>query len=86
MGFYLSKHAEQQLERRKIPSELLNSVLERPQQVIEQDDSTHIYQSQLRFENGRSYLLRVVVSAQTEPAIVMTVYKTNQISRYWRSE
>jgi hypothetical protein len=86
VSFYISKHAEQQLERRQIPIELLDSVLESPQQVIEQNDGTRIYQSQLQFENGRIYLLRVVVSDRTEPAIVMTVYKTNQISRYWRSE
>lgn len=86
VSFYISKHAEAQPERRRIPIERFNSVLQSPQQVIEQDDGTRIYQSQLLFENGKTYLLRVVVSERTQSAIVMTVYKTNQISRYWRLE
>ncbi|MCY7277288.1 MAG: DUF4258 domain-containing protein [Phormidesmis sp. CAN_BIN44] len=43
VSFYISKHAEAQLERRKIPIERFNSVLQSPQQVIEQDDGTRIY-------------------------------------------
>lgn len=84
--FYISRHAEQECQRRGIPDDYLNAVLQQPQQTIQDGDHTFIYQSQIQFDNGKIYLVRAVVSEQTKPAIVITVYRTSQISRYWRSE
>jgi hypothetical protein len=86
MDFYISRHAEEQCERRGISSEILDAVLQNPEQVIEEDEGKRIYQSQVDFETGKNYLIRAVVSEKTKPAIVITVYKTSQINRYWRSE
>jgi Domain of unknown function (DUF4258) len=86
MDFYISRHTEEQCEQRGISSEMLNTVLQNPQQVIEDAEGKRIYQSQVYFASGKTYLIRAIVSEKTKPAIVITVYKTSQISRYWRSE
>jgi hypothetical protein len=38
MSFYISRHAEEELERRGIPREFLDSVLQNPQQIVEDRD------------------------------------------------
>jgi Domain of unknown function (DUF4258) len=86
MDFYISRHAEEQCKQRGISSEVLDAVLKNPQQIIEDTEGKRIYQSQVSVTIGKTYLIRAVVSEKTKPAIVITVYKTSQISRYWRSE
>ncbi|XGW00447.1 MAG: DUF4258 domain-containing protein [Leptolyngbya sp. BL-A-14] len=84
MSFYISRHAEEELKRRKIPREFVDSVLQNPQQVVEDRDGKKAYQSQFTFENGKAYLVRAIVADSTHPAIVLTIYRTSQIARYWR--
>jgi hypothetical protein len=86
MSFYISRHAEEELERRGIPREFLDSVLYDPQQIVDDRDGKKAYQSQFVFENGKTYLVRAIVADLTSPAIVLTVYRTSQIARYWRDE
>jgi len=38
------------------------------------------------FGKGKIFLLRVVVVDSVEPAVVVTVYRTSKINKYWRSE
>ena len=84
MSFYISRHAEEELERRSIPREFLDSVLQNPQQIVEDRDGKKAYQSLFVFENGKTYLVRAIVADNTNPVIVLTVYRTSQVARYWR--
>jgi Domain of unknown function (DUF4258) len=84
MKFELSRHARQELKRRSIPIKLLESVLNNPQQVIKQPDGRKVYQSQLDFGDGKIFLLRAIVAEFTESNLVVTVYRTKKISKYWR--
>jgi hypothetical protein len=86
MDFYISRHAAEQCEQRGISREILDSVLQNPQQIIENIEGKRIYQSQVSVTTGKTYLIRAIVSEKIKPTIVITVYKTNQINRYWRSE
>jgi Domain of unknown function (DUF4258) len=86
MEFYISRHAEKEGERRGIPREFLESVLGNPQQIVEDKEGKKAYQSQFEFENGKIYLVRAIVADNTRPAIVVTVYRTSQIARYWREQ
>lgn len=81
MEFYISRYAEKQRQQRGIPLEILEAVLQNPQQIVE-NKGKKIYQSQVEFEDGIICLVRAVVSDLTRPAIVITVYQTRQISRY----
>jgi len=42
------------------------------------------YQSKVTFENGKLYLIRAIVSDEIQPPVVITVYRTSNISKYWR--
>ncbi len=77
---------ENERERRSIPRKFLESVLRNPQQIVEDKEGKKAYQSQFEFENGKIYLVRAIVADNTKPAIVVTVYRTSQIARYWREQ
>ena len=84
MKFKLSKHAESELLLRRIPRELLDAVLNNPQQVVPERGNKKAYQSQLDFGGGRMFLLRAIVDDTPNPAVVVTVYRTSKINKYWR--
>ncbi len=86
MGFKLTRHAEEETARRSIPPETLEAVLENPQQVVPARRGKKAYQSQVRFADGRMFLVRAIVDDRTEPATVVTVYRTTKVRKYWRSE
>jgi hypothetical protein len=73
------------MARRKIPLDLLESVLEYPQQVVPERSGRKAYQSQVDFGAGKIFLLRAIVDDQVDPTIVVTVYRTSKISKYWRA-
>ncbi len=57
MEFRLSRHAEWEMGRRSIPLALVKAVMDAPEQRLR--DESHagawIYQSRLRFEDGKMY-------------------------------
>ena len=85
MRFRLSTHAQREMARRDIPRTLLDEVLRAPQQIVEEHQGRKAYQSIVDFGRGRMFLLRVIVRDDIEPGIVVTVYRTSRISKYWRS-
>lgn len=86
MNFELTSHAEEELARRGIPKGLLDELLAAPQQVVPAYGDMKAYQSQVDFGGGRMYLLRAIVSEREGSAIVVTVYRTSRISKYWREQ
>ena len=86
MRFLISRHAEDEMIRRQIPREWLDSVLERPEQRVQQPGGKEILQSRFTSGDGKMYLLRTVVAAEKEPPVVVTVYRTSKIEKYWRPE
>jgi len=84
MNFRLSKHAERELGLRKIPRLLVDEVLRQPQQVVVERANRKAYQSQLDFGGGRIFLLRAIVDERFDPAVVVTIYRTSKINKYWR--
>ena len=85
MNYALSRHAQAELGLRQIPRELLESVLQAPQQVVPERGTKKAYQSQLDFGGGRKFLLRVIVDDAINPAMVVTVYRTSKINKYWKT-
>ena len=85
MRYRLSSHAEEELDLRAIPRELLESVLEEPQQIVPVHGGRKAYQSQLGFGDGRLFLVRAIVDDSVDPAVVVTVYRTSRIGKYWRA-
>ena len=61
-------------------------MLAMPEQAEEARPGRVVYQSRFeRGEEGRVYLLRVVVDIDREPAEVVTAYWTSKVEKYWRS-
>jgi Domain of unknown function (DUF4258) len=88
MDFRLSRHAEWEMRRRGIPLALVQAVMEHPEQCLADDARTgrRIHQSRLRFEDGKMYLLRVVVAEDEQPPAIITAYRTSKIEKYWSVE
>ena len=88
MNFRLTRHAEWEIVRRGIPLTLVQAVMDHPEQRLPDESRTgrSIYQSQLRFGDGRIYLLRVVVAEAEQPPVIITVYRTSKIEKYWSAE
>ena len=84
MKYILSKHAEQELLRRAIPRPLLDSVLEHPQQIVPGYGGRKVCQSQLDFGSGKVLLLRAIVDERVMPPVVVTIYRTSKIAKYWK--
>jgi hypothetical protein len=85
MNFRLSTHAEWEMTRRGIRRELVEAVMDQPEQrlVDESRAGRWIYQSRLAFEDGKIYLVRVVVDEDEEPPAIVTAYRTSKIEKYW---
>lgn len=83
MNYRFSQHAQEQMARRGIPVEMVKDVLAAPQQVADDPSGCKVCQSQVDFGTGNPYLLRVFVDETMDPAIVVTVYRTSKIAKYW---
>jgi hypothetical protein len=83
MDFRLSDHAKKEMERRQIPEDVLDSVMRDPQQIVPETRGRKAYQSQISF-GGKMFLVRAIVVEGPRPPLVVTVYRTSKISKYWR--
>ncbi len=86
MRFSVSRHAQEEMVRRQIPREWLDSVLERPEQCIPALGGKEVFQSRFTSGDGKMYLSRAVVATEKEPPVAVTVYRTSEIQKYWRAE
>ena len=80
-----SDHARLEIARRDIPFEIVEQVLGNPEQVVPEHGGLASRQSRVELE-GKLYLVRVVVSERPDTTVVVTVYRTSRIGKYWRSE
>lgn len=84
-GFRLSRHAHEEITRRAIPEEVVMDVLRNPEQRVALPNRRMVLQSRVALE-GKMYLVRVIVVAQDEGQLVVTVYRTSKLAKYWRKE
>lgn len=82
-NFHLSKHLTEEIERRKLSKELIERVLQAPEQKTPELDNITCFQSRVEI-GGKRYLLRVMVNETVKPPIVVTAYRTSKITKYWR--
>ena len=84
MDFRLTGHAGRELVRRQIPQSVVEMVLARPEQIVPEDAGRKAYQSKVEI-HGKMFLIRAIVDDNVSPAVVVTVYRTSKISKYWRT-
>jgi hypothetical protein len=85
--YRLTDHMQLEMERRQITEVEIAQVLSAPEQTVAVRPGRVVYQG--RVELGappRSYLLRVFVDIDRQPAEVVTAYRTSKIDKYWRPE
>ena len=87
MDFVFSKHAQEQMHRRGINYETALFTVSQPDQVVVDDVDANIviYQSIIK-EDNRMFLLRVFVDIDKQPNVVVTLYKTTKIIKYYESK
>jgi hypothetical protein len=82
MDYIFSKHALQQMELRNISKRVVEDVILTPQQIRNEGDKK-VYQSVV--ENGK-YLIRIFVNHKKKPRVIITVYKTTKINKYYEDK
>jgi hypothetical protein len=85
MNFSYSNHALEQMKLRNLSMVLVEEVLKDPDEVIQYEDLS-IYQAIVEAGKSKKYLIRVFVNIKKEPALVVTVYRTSKIDKYYESE
>jgi len=63
--------------------DMLDAVLEKPEQVVPERGDLKAYQSKCDF-GGKIFLVRVIVDDSRDPAVVVTAYRITKIKKYWR--
>jgi hypothetical protein len=79
----MTRHAQQEMVRRQISESIVEQVLHSPGQILVERGDRKVYQSQVEIA-GKTYLVRVIVEDWMQPAVVVTVYRTSNIAKYWR--
>ncbi|MCX6287266.1 MAG: DUF4258 domain-containing protein [Bacteroidetes bacterium] len=84
MDYIFSQHALEQMSKRDIPKETVENILRNPDQKALQADLT-VFQSIERSESSE-FLIRVFVNLRKSPPLVVTVYKTSKIDKYYEGK
>ncbi len=84
--YHITEHARSEMVRRQISESEVASVLSAPEQFEMVRQGRAVYQS--RFQIGdppKTYLVRVFVDVDSVPPVVVTVYRTSKVAKYWRT-
>jgi uncharacterized protein DUF4258 len=85
--YRLTDHARLEMTRRQISEAEVEGVLTAPVQTGCVREGRAVYQSRIELgEPAKTYLFRVVVDVDRQPAEVVTVYRSNKVQKYWRDE
>jgi hypothetical protein len=84
MNYIFSQHALEQMKERTISKETVENILAKPDQISAHEDLT-VFQ---RLEKGDKtlFLIRVFVNIRKTPNVVVTVYRTSKIYKYYESK
>jgi Domain of unknown function (DUF4258) len=83
--YVIGGHARFEMKRRGLSEEVVRSVLEAPDQLIEIRPGRVVMQSQMKMNlPPKTYLIRDFVDVDRDPHEVVTLYRTSKVSKYWR--
>lgn len=77
MLFKYSKHSLEQMQLRNISKRVVDFVMEHPDVIIYEENNHQIFQKVIE-----QHLYRVFVTADKNPSLIKTVYKTSKIAKY----
>ena len=79
--FMYSKHALEQIQRRRLDREKVDAALFQPDKEITDETGLIVYHKIFQ-EKDKYYLYRVFVNYDKKPPLIVTVYKTSKIEKY----
>ncbi len=82
MNVRFTPHAIEECERRAIPMEVAQRVVDSPQQIVPNVEGRQAYQAKIAFDD-KIYLVRAIVEHTETELVVVTVYRTSKIEKYW---
>lgn len=82
MEYRLTEHAELEMQRRQVPSEWVESIMHSPEQIVVGFGGRKVYQGRVSAD-GKTYLLRLIVEDRHTLPVIVTVYRTSKIEKYW---
>ena len=77
MLFEFSLHSLEQMKLRSIKKEIVEQVLNEPDDIVDEDDNQKVFQKIVD-----NYLYRVFVNTDKNPSLIKTVYRTSKITKY----
>jgi hypothetical protein len=84
MIYVFSMHALEQMKTRAISIETVEKILAKPDQISTHEDLT-VFQG-LEKGDKTLFLIRVFVNMRKTPNVVVTVYRTSKIDKYYESK
>jgi hypothetical protein len=86
-SYRITTHARNEIARRQINIKEIDKILTDPDQTLPVRAGRQVYQSRIRSgDPQKTFLIRVVVDIDREPAEVVTAYRTSKIEKYWRQD
>ncbi|HCG77215.1 MAG: hypothetical protein COZ37_02500 [bacterium (Candidatus Ratteibacteria) CG_4_10_14_3_um_filter_41_18] len=87
MKVILLSHAKDQCRERGIKKNIIEETVFNPDQIIEEKEGKKIAQKKIfDEEKKKNYLIRAIFKEENDRRIVITLYKTSKVQKYWRSE
>ena len=84
-NYIFSKHALEKIEERMIPMHIVLDVMNSLEHIVVEEEMV-IHQAIVNFEGEGEYLVRVFVNTIKQPPVVITVYKTSKLDKYYESK
>ena len=84
MNYVYSNHAIEQMNARNITQATVDAIIESPLQIILEDDKK-IFHGIIEEDNTK-YLIRIFVNRLKQPNLIITVYKTSKIDKYYEGK
>ena len=87
MEVIITEHARFEAQRRQIDLELLQAIIENPEQKVPSKRARTVFQSKYydKIEN-KEMLLRAIVTQTGDTIKVISLYKTSKVDKYWIGE
>jgi hypothetical protein len=83
-NYLITDHAMFEMHRRHLAESIVREVLASPEQRHPVRRGRDVLQSRVAV-GGKTYLLRVFVDIDRDPAEVVTAYLTSRVDKYWEA-
>jgi len=80
-----SQHALDEMILRGVSREIVEKVLSAPEQVVPASNGNRAFQSRIVF-GRKTFLVRVIIDEEREPPVIVTLYRTSKIDKYWEEQ